>query len=184
MKQMIIIDCQNDFITGSLACFNAPQAVENIINYLNESTIEEVFYSQDWHSPTNQSFVENGGIWPVHCVANTLGSALDDRFSHYLKKEVHMPDVTNRYLKGKDDNIEEYSAFFAKNKDDKVLFEQLDKEVLIVGIASEYCVLETIKQLIDKGHTVYTFEEGLGYVDEETHQQAMDIYHELGVHFL
>lgn len=181
MKQLIIIDCQNDLITGTLACHHATDAVENIIDYLNNHQDVEVFYSQDWHSPTNQSFSENGGIWPVHCVANTWGSALADAFSLKLKNETQMPNESNRYLKGKDDRIEEYSAFYAENKDGKVLFQQLDEEVMIAGIASEYCVLETIKELKKKNHEVHVLFEGLGYVDPETHDQAMETYQDLGV---
>lgn len=181
MKQLIIIDCQNDFITGTLACHDAPEAVEHIIDYLNEHEDVEVFYSQDWHSPTNGSFEVNGGIWPIHCVANTDGSALSDEFSKKLKYEHHMPSVNNSYLKGKDDLIEEYSAFYATNKDGKVLFEQLNDKVLIAGIASEYCVLETIKELRKRDTKVTALKKGLGYVDPKTHKKALKEYKELGV---
>lgn len=184
MRQLIIIDCQNDFIDGSLACHHAFEAVDTIIEFLNTNEIEEVFYSLDWHSNTNQSFQENGGIWPVHCVANTHGSALSDKFVRNLKNERHVPSVSNRYLKGMDDEIEEYSAFYAQSKDELVLCDQLDKEVVIAGIASEYCVMETVKACLNAGHKVYVLKDGLGYVDHETHQKALNEYEKLGVSWL
>ena len=181
MKQLIVIDCQNDFISGSLACHHAEEAVSTIIEYLNANDDTRVFYSQDWHSESNKSFTENGGIWPVHCVANQSGSALSDEFSKHLKNNHHQPDVSNKYMKGQDDDVEEYSTFYATNKDGQILFEQLEKEVVIAGIASEYCVLETTKELIKAGHTVTVLKDGLGYVDEETHQKALQEYESLGV---
>ena len=78
-------------------------------------------------------------------------------------------------------DVEEYSTFYATNKDGQILFEQLEKEVVIAGIASEYCVLETTKELIKAGHTVTVLKDGLGYVDEETHQKALQEYESLGV---
>lgn len=184
MKQLVIIDCQNDFITGTLACHHALHAIENIVSFLNNNHIDHVFYSQDWHNPTNHSFEVNGGIWPVHCVANTWGAALTDDFNLELQNEVHKPNAENCYLKGVDDVVEEYSAFYAKNQAGNVLFDQLQDEVIICGIASEYCVLETIKELIKQGIKVNALEDGLGFVDPETHAQAMQEYVQLGVELI
>ena len=184
MKQFIIIDCQNDFISGSLACHNADQAVSKIIDYLNDNPEVTVFYSQDWHSPTNQSFEKNGGIWPVHCVKNTMGAALSKQFEAKLKHENHLPNEKNRFLKGEDDEVEEYSAFFAENSEQEVLNEVLDDEVMIAGIASEYCVLETIKELRKKGIKVTALKDGLGFVDHKTHDEALKEYDALGVEFI
>lgn len=184
MKKMIVIDCQNDFISGTLACHKAERAVDTIIDYLNEKEVDQVYYSLDWHNLENQSFEVNGGIWPVHCVANTWGSALSDEFEKKIKKEKLKPSLVNNYYKGKDDRIEEYSAFYAQNKDGDVLFEQIDQEVVIAGIASEYCVLETIKELVNRGVKVKALKKGLGYVDKETHKEALETYKELGVELI
>ncbi len=184
MKQLIVIDCQNDFISGSLACHQADHAVTTIIDYLNKHPETEVFYSLDWHSPTNQSFEENGGIWPVHCVEETHGAKLSKQFEDLLKHEGHLPNEKNRFLKGEDDEVEEYSAFFAENSEQEVLNEVLDDEVMIAGIASEYCVLETIKELRKKGIKVTALKDGLGFVDHKTHDEALKEYDALGVEFI
>lgn len=184
MKHLIVIDCQNDFITGSLACHQAPEAVNHIIDFINNEGVTDVFYSLDWHSPTNKSFKDNGGIWPVHCVANEQGSALSDKFSREIKNRKLAPNVTNKYMKGQNDEIEEYSAFYATNKDGQILFEQVAKDVIIAGIASEYCVMETVKELLKAGHRVSVLKNGLGFVDQDTHQEALRKYDELGITWL
>lgn len=68
MDSLVIVDCQYDFIDGSLACSGSHEAVAYLIDFINRHEVE-VLYTSDWHSPTNQSFTVNGGIWPIHCVA-------------------------------------------------------------------------------------------------------------------
>lgn len=79
MDSLVIVDCQYDFIDGSLACSGSHEAVAYLIDFINRHEVE-VLYTSDWHSPTNQSFTVNGGIWPIHCVAGEKGSALDRHF--------------------------------------------------------------------------------------------------------
>lgn len=74
-KSLIVVDCQYDFIDGSLACINAENAVAENIDYINKNPGLNVYYSCDWHSESNKSFKRHGGIWPDHCVAGQKGSA-------------------------------------------------------------------------------------------------------------
>lgn len=39
MKTLIVVDCQNDFITGTLACENAENAVKKIVEFINENEV-------------------------------------------------------------------------------------------------------------------------------------------------
>ena len=178
MKQLIIIDCQHDFIDGTLACHDASLAVENIINYCHEHPAMEVMYSLDWHKPTNHSFKINGGIWPVHCVQNEWGSQLDERFDSLNERQ--KPQVSNKFYKGQVDEVEEYSAFYAKNEEGEVLNDLSDSHVMIAGIASEFCVMETIRELINDNKKVTVLKSGLGYVDPEGHMKALAEYEALG----
>ncbi|NMR86115.1 isochorismatase family protein, partial [Vibrio parahaemolyticus] len=75
--------------------------------------------------------------------------------------------------KGIDDEIEEYSAFYAKNSNDQILGEILQNEVVVCGIASEFCVRETILDLLNSGRKVKVFLKGIGYVDEDGHNKNL-----------
>ena len=37
-----------------------------------------VVLTQDWHPASTSHFIEDGGVWPTHCVAGTWGAALGD----------------------------------------------------------------------------------------------------------
>ena len=55
MDSLVIVDCQYDFIDGSLACSGSHEAVAYLINFINRHEME-VLYTSDWHSPANRSF--------------------------------------------------------------------------------------------------------------------------------
>ena len=111
MDHLIIVDCQYDFIDGSLACSHSREAVRNIIAFANANDVE-CMYTSDWHSKTNKSFKINGGIWPVHCVAGSRGAEVSDEFNQM--NEGNRPGKDNIFYKGKNDDVEEYSATAAE----------------------------------------------------------------------
>lgn len=63
MKTLVVVDAQNDFISGSLACQGSESALENIVKLIENDRDMAVVYTADWHSKSNESFKENGGIW-------------------------------------------------------------------------------------------------------------------------
>ncbi len=178
--KLVVIDCQNDFITGSLACFNAISAVKYIVDYINKNEVN-VYYSMDWHSNNNKSFTDNGGIWPVHCVRETFGAKLYKDFYSEVMDEENKPNENNMYYKGLDDTIEEYSAYNAKNSRNVFLSEEIGDSVIICGIASEYCVRETVLEFRNANKKVYILSKGLGYVDINGHVDNINKLKDLGV---
>lgn len=182
-EDLLVIDCQYDFIEGSLACVHSKEAVKNIVDYINAHDLN-VYYSLDWHNDSNKSFKINGGIWPVHCVQGEKGSKLDDMFYEKVQDEKNKPNEKNMFYKGMNDDIEEYSAFNAKNKDGDLLNKALANEVIVCGIASEFCVRETVLDLLKSERKVKLLLNGLGYVDEKNHIKNIEELKELGVEII
>lgn len=182
-KSLLVIDCQNDFISGSLACEHAKEAVDYIAKYINENDVRPI-YTMDWHTEKNKSFVENGGIWPAHCVMNTNGSKIHKDFSE-TEDMLKAPGLTNNnYFKGTNDDVEEYSAYNASfpglGKRIK-LSENISRDIIVCGIATEYCVKETILELLKNGFNVFLLKNGLGYVTKEGHLQTLKELEDKGV---
>lgn len=180
MDDLVVVDCQYDFIDGTLACAHAREAVRYLVNFINQNDVR-VLYTSDWHSPQNGSFEKNGGIWPVHCVAGTHGAEIAQEFTKDVERAGDRPSEENRFLKGKDDKVEEYSAFAGENSKGERLGDVVSRHVYVGGIASEYCVRETVLALKEAGHIVSLLVPGLGYVKKEDHEKNLEDLRQLGV---
>ena len=77
---LIVVDVQNDFADPEARCTVAGGA--DAIPFINGEIAAAatagafVVYTQDWHPATTPHFAKDGGIWPVHCVADTWGAEL------------------------------------------------------------------------------------------------------------
>ena len=149
---LLIVDPQNDFISGNLPVENAEEKMLKLSNYLNEkgSNYDKIYVTLDSHPENHCSFKENGGIWPKHCISNSIGWDLPE----YLDSQLWDLEHVYFYHKGYINNREEYSIFANDNdgRDLSNLIQQTIKEgddvyVDICGIAGDYCVLETLKGL-------------------------------------
>lgn len=145
---LLIVDPQNDFITGSLAVEGAKEKMMK----LAESDLTKydfICVTMDTHPKNHCSFKENGGIWPTHCVYDTNGWNLPE----YLDKSLEHANFVSYYHKGTDAGKEEYSIFdnavhgFTLYTQIKEMASQEDVYIDVCGIAGDYCVLETIKGL-------------------------------------
>ena len=165
MKSLIIIDFQNDFCqpSGSLYVKGAEDAKKGIISYIqkNSEKFNQIIYTKDWHTPEDESFKKNGGIWPVHCLQNSEGAEVDKELYEELKK-YDIP--TQIFNKGTTYTHEEYGAFENIKKKENDLNDiknaifcnyGYDSEIhidnnniVICGLAGDFCVMESIKNLM------------------------------------
>lgn len=180
-KTLVVIDCQHDFVDGSLACRGAEEACARLTRFINLLPELRVYYSADDHSPKHMSFVENGGTWPPHCVRGTKGAEIVPVFYTQIGQESRRPGEETLFFKGREDGREEYSAFMAKREDGTVLHEILPEEVIIGGIASEFCVRETCLALNGAGFSVVLAEDCVAYVNREEHERNLQELNNAGV---
>lgn len=161
---LVVIDCQNDFIDGTMACEYANEAVDNIIDFFKKDM--NVFYTSDFHPIDHISFQNQGGPWPPHCVEGTIGAEIHNKFHD----SPHKPNNDNTYYKGRHGKTEEYSGAEARNGNDNKLIDNLSETVYLAGIASEFCVRETALDLKKAGKDVIILKNLIAYVDKENHE--------------
>lgn len=87
---LIVVDMLYDFIDGSLACANSGNAVANTLDFIKKTRDEDlpVLFIRDHHPANHSSFKENGGIWPVHCVAGTRGGEIHEDLRPYADEDL------------------------------------------------------------------------------------------------
>ena len=179
-KALIIVDFQKDFAdkNGSLYVQGAEKALENIKKYINENKLDSVIFTLDWHNPDDHSFKENGGQWPVHCVQYSEGAGINDELFR-LVLEKKLPYFT--FLKGNNSSHEEYGAFEERIEDiygednfvvsnysgnSAMGFSKLN-DYVICGLAGDYCVYETYKNLKEWDVNITPFYDGMAFIGNE-----------------
>ena len=177
-KTLIIVDFQYDFTNkkGALYVNGAESAEKKIINLLNSNKdINNVIFTMDWHEYCDESFEINGGKWPIHCLQNTIGSGVSEKLVKSCWQNGLVPEFI---YKGDCPDTEEYGAFSTHVKDysGTELFNQkpsnsvkiLNNDVIVCGLAGDYCVKETIKNLLNAHLNVEVFTDGIASIDDGT----------------
>ena len=161
---LIVVDLQYDFYSpsGTLSVSGGVDAANKIKDLIlkNSDLIENVIFTVDWHPSNHCSFKENNGQWPMHCVQFSKGASIH---SGVLESVIGMEIPYNVYRKGEDYRKEEYGAF-------SKYMEQLDiqekySNFVVCGIAGDYCVLETLKNIKDFTDDVKVFLPGIASID-------------------
>lgn len=171
----LIVDMLYDFIDGTLACGNAENAVHEVVKYINEHPDQKVYYITDYHPFNHSSFKDYGGIWPAHCVQGTRGGSIHEAFYTDIVNHENRPDPErNIFRKGANVDEEQYSGFESVGPDGRQLHEVVSaKNLVISGIATEYCVKNTLMEFLNDGRNIELFAPGLGYVDKKGHIETM-----------
>jgi len=173
---LVVVDMLYDFIDGSMACAGAETAVQNALPWL-EKEIPALFVC-DCHPADHSSFAAQGGPWPPHCVEGTRGAEIHDALKPYA-------DEACIFRKGRDRAVEQYSGFGGRNEAGQSLSEVLDildiRNVLVCGIATEYCVRNTAEDLLRAGFNVTLLQDAIGYVDHAGHLEALEAMKKEGI---
>ena len=153
MKALLVVDIQNDFCPGGSLAVKDGDAVIGPANRLIESFTaagRPIIFTRDWHPADHASFKDFGGIWPVHCVADTRGAAFHD--------ELLIPG--NSLIISKADNPEKdsYSGFEGTDLDEELKKLNVD-EVIITGLATDYCVKNTVLDALKLGYRTFIIGE-------------------------
>ncbi len=184
---IIVVDLLNDFIDGSLACLNGNNAVNESIKFINDSLIPTI-YIADSHPNNHCSFKEYGGIWPSHCVKNSKGGEFHKDFYSLISFQEYKPNIHNTFYKGEDPKKEEYSGYYAKNSDGETLIDWLTKQEIdtlyICGVATEYCINDTVNQLNNANFDIVIIEKALSYVDYQEHKKRIQSFIDKGIKLL
>ncbi|MCD2516608.1 isochorismatase family protein [Massilia sp. G4R7] len=156
---LLIVDMQNDFLPGGSLGVPEGDRVIDPINTLIELYAGRglpVYASRDWHPGDHCSFSAQGGPWPPHCVADTAGAA----FSNALRLPENAIVVSKAVTAAED----AYSAFNGTGLARAMLAEGINR-VTVCGLATDYCVLNTVLDGIEAGFEILLALEGTRAVE-------------------
>ena len=184
---LLVVDVQNDFAdpAGSLSVAGG-EAIVATVGREVEMAVNNgalVVATQDWHPESTPHFAKDGGIWPVHCVADTWGAALHPGLT--------LPETAPRVRKGVNGE-DGYSGFTMR---DPVSGETIPTElerllraadvdrVVVVGLATDYCVKATALDARRLGFETAVLADAIAAVDLEPGdgERALDEMRDAGV---
>jgi nicotinamidase/pyrazinamidase len=163
------VDVQNDFADpkGSLYVKGGEEVVPLINREIERARAggATVIYTQDWHPQSTPHFQKDGGIWPVHCVMDTWGAELHPDL-------VAVGPVVRKGSNGEDG----YSGFTQRDPQSgetiptdlaDLLGKQGATQLVIAGLATDYCVKSTVLDARDKGYPTTVIQNGIRAVNLE-----------------
>lgn len=173
---LIVVDVQRDFLPGGSLAVPDGDAVVPVLNeYLcrfNSAGLPTIA-TRDWHPADHCSFVARGGTWPAHCVQDSPGA----QFAEALR----LPDDARLVSKATTSEADAYSGFDGTDlashlRDAKV------KRVFVGGLATDYCVLATVRDAILAGFEVFVLRDAVRAVNVEPGdgKKALDEMRALG----
>lgn len=157
-QALIVVDVQNDFCPGGALAVAEGDQVIAPLNQLIDQFLERgapVYKSRDWHPAQTKHFQAHGGTWPVHCVQNTEGA----EFHPELRDDPRI-NVISKGLGDKDC----YSAFDETDLASQ-LHNQSVEEVVVGGLATDYCVKNTVLDALKNGFKVKAVKNAMRAVD-------------------
>jgi nicotinamidase/pyrazinamidase len=166
---LLVVDVQSDFAdpAGSLYVAGGEGIVPTIDAEVS-AAIEAgstVVYTQDWHPPATPHFASSGGVWPDHCVRDTWGADLHPDL-----------DVRGTIVRKGADGGDGYSAFSVRDPRSgetsatelgSILQAAGVERVVIAGLATDYCVVETVMDARRLGYDVEVLTEAIRAVNLE-----------------
>jgi nicotinamidase/pyrazinamidase len=166
---LVVVDVQNDFadLKGSLYVGEGERVVPLVNREIQRALVAGalVVYTQDWHPPETPHFQSGGGVWPEHCVQHTWGAQ--------LRPNLRVAGEVVRKGQGGEDG---YSGFTVRDpmtgQEAATPLEGLLRRrgigrVVVVGLATDYCVKETALDAARLGFDTVVLGELVRAVDLE-----------------
>lgn len=165
---LLVIDPQVDFVSGSLAVSDASEAMARLSSWglLHLEQLEAIVLTSDQHPWNHCSFKSNGGIWPNHCVRYTEGAAITHELMPLLSAAIERGIPYEMVEKATTSERDAYSAF--ESEVPSLL--RSATQIAVAGIAGDYCVLSSVKDLVKHGlhDKLYLLNNGIASIDNGT----------------
>jgi nicotinamidase/pyrazinamidase len=161
---LIIIDVQNDFCPGgALPVTDGDRVVPDLNRYIEKFAREKlpIFATRDWHPEKTIHFKAQGGLWPPHCIQGSKGAE--------FRADLALPEDAVIVSAGMAPDEEGYSGFDGEDSSGVGLAELLRRSnvtrIFVGGLATDYCVKQTVLDGLKRGFAVTLLEDASRGVD-------------------
>jgi nicotinamidase/pyrazinamidase len=161
-RALLVMDMLNDLLDegGAIYCGYwaeriIPKVIEAIEDHLKED--QPVIFLQDTHQEDDPEFA----LFPPHCIEGTWGGELIPVLVDYTRSD-------SVYLLPK----AHYSGFHGTDLE-QLLVRLAPEVVTVSGVPTSISVMDTVKDLWERGWRVRVLQEGVADISEEDHKAAL-----------
>lgn len=164
-RYLIVIDMQNDFVTGLLGTREAQAIVPQVVRYIEEAQKEgrSVLFTQDTHQPDYMQTSEGEHLPVPHCIEGTEGWALHPDIAPFAHETIRKPTFGSVLLA---ELLGHVSDRDGKNLD-----------IALCGVCTDICVISNA--LLLKTHfpeaAIRVYPDACAGVTPEKHQAALEV---------
>lgn len=176
---LLVIDVQNDFLPhGCLPVPEGDRVIAPLNRYLGAFSRRglAVIVTRDWHPSGHCSFRERGGPWPAHCLAGSAGAAFPESLA--------LPEQYDLIDKAVQPEREDLSGFGTEALPACLERRGVDR-LFVAGLATEYCVLETVLDGLGHGYAVVVLVDAIEALERQAGdaERAMERMADAGARF-
>lgn len=158
-KTIIVVDMQNDFVTGSLGTKEACKTVPVIEKLLKENQENQIIFTQDTHHEDYLSTSEGKMLSVEHCMKGTKGWEIIPELKEWTHQAIMVEKPT-----------------FGSLKLPQLISQNQPEQIVLVGVCSDICVISNA--LILKAYfpetPIIVYENACAGVTPDKHQAAIE----------
>ena len=133
---LVLIDVQNDFITGSLRNEEAIKAVPNIVEKVKNFDGDYIFMTQDTHGDDYKNTNEGKYLPVVHCVNGSEGWKIEENVLDAVKKKEQVGKILIEAITK--------PTFGSFELADEIAKIEGDLDIEFVGFCTDICVVSNV----------------------------------------
>jgi nicotinamidase/pyrazinamidase len=153
---LLLVDPQNDFFpSGAMSNPEGDNLIPVINAYIKHFSRHgwPILATRDWHSSNHCSFIEQGGLYPPHCVQGSRGAQ--------FHSDLVMPPGMMVISKGTDPKKDSRSGFEGSSLADRL--EDLNvKTIFVLGPATQDCLTQTVSDACKLNLQVIVLKDAIG----------------------
>ena len=154
---LLAVDVQNDFLPGGSLAVPRGDEVVPVLNRAIARFVADwlpIFATRDWHPPNHCSFTEQGGPWPPHCIQSSRGADI----------ALKLPGPAVVVSKGTLPERDAYSGFDGTDLKERLRALGV-KHLFVGGLATDYCVVSTVRDALVRGFSVALLTDAIRAID-------------------
>lgn len=138
-KNLVVIDMQNDFITGTLPANGGVEIVPRIVDKIKNGNYDRIIYTKDIHSPNEYKHTLEGKNISEHCITDTEGQELNQDI--YCAITVKAFKKETKTIEIKKDTFGSFLLSGYIMSDHNYDFKDDELEIEFCGVCTDICVI-------------------------------------------